>query len=133
MDKLSVLVWNVRGLNDRGRRDMLRKVVDDFRPSVVCIQETKLSYISERDVISFLGQDFSQFVYLPAQQTRGGILIAWRDGSFSVERLSRSSSAATMKLPGGSLECMVPNVMLIKFPSLRNYEMSEQAARDLGC
>jgi len=64
---------------------MLRKVVDDFRPSVVCIQETKLSYISERDVISFLGQDFSQFVYLPAQQTRGGILIAWRDGSFSVE------------------------------------------------
>ena len=25
------------------------------------------------------------FVYLPAQQTRGGILLAWRDGSFSVD------------------------------------------------
>jgi len=51
---------------------------------VVCIQETKLAHISERDVISFLGRDFTNFVYLPAQQTRGGILIAWRDGSFMV-------------------------------------------------
>lgn len=85
MENTSILIWNVRGLNDRGRRDNLRKVVDDFRPSVVCLQETKLNHISERDVISFLGRDFSEFVFLPAQHTRGGILIAWRDQSFSVE------------------------------------------------
>ena len=84
MDRLSFLIWNVRGLNDKARRDNLRKVVDDARPAVVCIQETKLAHISERDVISFLGRDFTNFVYLPAQQTRGGILIAWRDGSFMV-------------------------------------------------
>ena len=85
MENVSILVWNVRGLNDRGKRDNLRKVVDDFRPSVVCLQETKLAHVSERDVASFLGSDFFEFVFLPAQQTRGGILIAWRDGSFSVE------------------------------------------------
>lgn len=85
MEKISILVWNVRGLNDRGRRDTLRKVVDDFKPSTLCIQKIKLSHISERDVISFLGRDFSQFLYLPAQQTRGGILMAWRDGSFLVD------------------------------------------------
>ena len=85
MENVSILVWNVRGLNDRGKMDNLRKVVDDFRPSVVCLQETKLAHVSERDVASFLGSDFFEFVFLPAQQTRGGILIAWRDGSFSVE------------------------------------------------
>ena len=88
MDKTSILVWNVRGINDKGRRDNIRKVVHDFRPSVVCLLETKLSHISDHDVASFLGREFSEFVFRPAQRTRGGgtgILIAWRDGSFSVD------------------------------------------------
>jgi len=76
MDRTSILIWNVRGLNDKARRDNLRKVVDESRPEVICLQETKLSHISARDVSSFLGQEFINFVYLPAQQTRGGILVA---------------------------------------------------------
>jgi exonuclease III len=85
MDRTSILIWNVRGLNDKGRRDNLRKIVDASKPAVICLQETKLAHITERDVVFFLGRDFTQFVFLPAQQTRGGILIAWRDGSFSVD------------------------------------------------
>jgi len=72
MDKTSILVWNVRGINDKGRRDNIRKVVHDFRPSVVCLLETKLSHISDHDVASFLGREFSEFVFRPAQRTRGG-------------------------------------------------------------
>jgi len=83
MDKLNFMIWNVRGLNDKARRDNLRKVVDDTRPAVVCLQETKLSHIADRDVVSFLGRDFTKFVFLSAQQTRGGILIAWRDANTS--------------------------------------------------
>ena len=56
MDRTSFLVWNVRGLNDKARRDNLRKLVDDSKPTVVCLQETKLPLITERDVASFLGQ-----------------------------------------------------------------------------
>lgn len=84
MDKTSVLIWNVRGLNDRARRNNLRKVVNDSKPTVVCIQETRLSNIADRDVTSSLGHEFTNFVFLPAQQTRGGIVVAWRDGSFVV-------------------------------------------------
>ena len=86
MDRANVLIWNVRGLNDRARRDNLRKVVDDSKPAVVCLQETKLSNITERDVTTFLGRDFTNFVFLPAQQTRGGILVAWKEGSFEVSQ-----------------------------------------------
>ena len=86
MDRANVLIWNVRGLNDRARRDNLRKVVDDSKPAVVCLQETKLSNITERDVTTFLGRDFTNFVFLPAQQTRGGILVAWKEGNFEVSQ-----------------------------------------------
>lgn len=85
MDQPKILIWNVRGLNTRSRHDNVRKVVDDSRPAIVCFQETKLAYISEWDVMSILGRDFRHFVFLPAQGTQGGILVAWREGTFSAE------------------------------------------------
>ena len=51
---------------------------------MVCLQEIKLSHISDRDVAYCLGPEFINFVFLPAQQTRGGLLIAWREGSLEV-------------------------------------------------
>ena len=80
MDSLNFLIWNARGLNDRARRDSVRKVVDTCKPTVVCIQETKLAVITTSVVLSCLGRDFQEFVYLAAQGTRGGILVAWRQG-----------------------------------------------------
>ena len=80
MDNINFLIWNAWGLNDRARRDSVRKVVDSCKPALVCIQETKLAVITQRDVISMLGRDFQDFVYLAAQGTRGGILVAWRQG-----------------------------------------------------
>lgn len=78
MDSINFLIWNARGLNNRARRDSLRKIADACMPALVCIQETKLAVINERDVLSFLGHDFQDFVYLAAPGTRGGILVAWK-------------------------------------------------------
>lgn len=99
MDPSKVLIWNVRGLNDRGRRDTVRKMVDSCRPSLICLQETKLSVISERDVLSILGRDFRHFVDLPAQGTLGGILVAWRDGALESAhwRVQRHSVSVNFK------------------------------------
>lgn len=72
------LVWNVRGLNNRSRRDVLRGVVADSRISLVCIQETKLDVIPLSLIYEMLGVDFASYFYLPALDTRGGILIAAR-------------------------------------------------------
>lgn len=47
-------------------------------PAIVCLQETKLALITDRDVLAILGQEYLSFVYLPAQETRGGILVAWK-------------------------------------------------------
>ena len=54
---------------------------------IICLHETKLSVISECDVLSILGRDFRHFVDLPAQGTRGGILVACYN-SRCLERLT---------------------------------------------
>jgi len=85
MDNTTILSWNVRGLNAQARRDDVRTLVDDIRPSIVCLQETKLDVISLSLILSMLGRAFTEYAYLPASSTRGGILIAGRqaDVSFS--------------------------------------------------
>jgi hypothetical protein len=64
----------MRGLNARSHRNGIRELVASERASLVCLQETKLYVISNYDVIQFLGPDFN-YCYLPAEQTRGGILV----------------------------------------------------------
>lgn len=76
MDNTSILSWNVRGLNARARQNAVRTLIDDLRPSIVCLQETKLDVISQTVILSMLGRAFGDFAYLPASETRGGILIA---------------------------------------------------------
>jgi exonuclease III len=77
----NILIWNVRGLNEKSRRDVVHQTVQSCHPAIDCLQETKLVHISVHDVLSILGI----FVFLPAQETRGGILVAWRDDFFIAE------------------------------------------------
>ena len=83
MDQCNFLIWNVRGLNSRARRDNVKTLVLDIKPSLICLQETKMSNIFDFDILSILGAGYSNFVFSPAQGTRGDILVAWRDGVFT--------------------------------------------------
>jgi exonuclease III len=78
MDPSKVLFWNVRGLNKKARRDSVRVVINNTKPDIVCLQETKKASISRHMILSLLGSDFEEYVVLPATGTRGGIILAWR-------------------------------------------------------
>ena len=84
MDNTTIMSWNVRGLNDRARRDAVRTLVDDIRPSIVCLQETKLDVISQYLVFAMLGMSFADFAYLPASNTRGSVLVAAKQADISL-------------------------------------------------
>jgi hypothetical protein len=72
-----VLNWNVRGLNNPARRQVLRDLVADNACTVVCVQETKLQHVDSATVANTLGQQFAdQFAALPAMGTSGGIILA---------------------------------------------------------
>jgi hypothetical protein len=97
------------GLNGRLHRDALRELVTAERPSIGCVQETKLAVLNDFDVIQCLGPGFDYF-FLPAVQTRGGILLEWRSDTgrlrtlpcaLSQSRLGCNRSMARVR-PGGS-------------------------------
>jgi exonuclease III len=46
MSSGNIVIWNVRGLNSRARCDVVRELVTSERPSIMCLQETKLDVIS---------------------------------------------------------------------------------------
>nr|TKW41980.1 hypothetical protein SEVIR_1G353700v2 [Setaria viridis] len=74
----NILVWNVRGLNARCRRDAMRTMIGDANITVACLQETKLQDVSRFLACEMLGQRFTSFAQLPSTGASGGILVACR-------------------------------------------------------
>lgn len=126
MDPSKILFWNVRGLNRKVRRDVVRTMVNSTCHDVVCLQETKKSSISHFMVMSLLGVDFDEFITLPVVGTRGEFYWprkALRARLFNVELTpfpSQLSSSRVMALLGGSLEYMVLSWITSRFYSCRN-------------
>ncbi|XP_073357863.1 uncharacterized protein [Aegilops tauschii subsp. strangulata] len=81
---LKIIFWNVRGLNSGAKRTAVRSVISAAVPTIVCLQETKLTHVSDAIVLETLGPSFEDFYFLPADGTRGGILLAWQRATISL-------------------------------------------------
>lgn len=57
--------------------DVVRSFVELHSASVVCLQETKVSALCNRDVMNILGNGFD-YVLVPSVGASGGVLLAWR-------------------------------------------------------
>jgi exonuclease III len=89
------LVWNVRGLNSVARQNSLRTLVESSRADIVCIQEMKITNMSQQIVLSALGSCFLDFLAVPAVGVSGGILVAWKNHvqTTGIHRLDSSSAS----------------------------------------
>lgn len=91
--------WNVRGLNGKARRKMVRDLVQENRCAVVCLQETKMDIIDEHVVRETLGAQFARnYTYLPAQETRGEILLAAHEDFYTMSQASCGANTVTANL-----------------------------------
>jgi len=72
-----LLSWNVRGINNRDKRLLLKNVLRDWSCNLVCIQETKLEEVQLSDIRSIEGNQSMDFVALKAQGSAGGIIVMW--------------------------------------------------------
>jgi exonuclease III len=78
MNPSNIICWNVRGLNSKARQDSVRTLISSSKADVVCLQETKMSGISQGLILSLLGSGFSHFVTPPSDGASGGVLLAWK-------------------------------------------------------
>lgn len=95
---LKTVVWNMRGLNARAHRVAVRSLIATTDASIVCLQETKMALIRSPIVLETLGSDFHDYVYLPADETRGGILLAWKSRTVTIFDPMFTTNALTAKV-----------------------------------
>ena len=103
--KCIVLNWNVRGLNNRARRQVVKDMANDNACTIAELQETKLAVVNSVDVTEFLGARFSnQFAYLPANNTRGGVLLAVDEDYYTITQSVCHQHSITVHL--SSKQCV---------------------------
>lgn len=100
-DNVYLFNWNVRGLNVKAKQDFVKVCIQQHSATIVCLQETKLAVVSDQIILNTLGQRFArQVAVLPAEGTRGGVILACDDNFFSISdvHLGRFSVSATITM-----------------------------------
>lgn len=80
---IKFLSWNVRGLNEKIKRNNVKKTVLDEAPQVVCLQETKWSSVNDVYIRETIGTRLDQSLQILAHGSAGGVLMAWNSVMFT--------------------------------------------------
>ena len=107
---LGMLVWNVRGLNNPARRCSIRLFTQSYNVSLVCFQESKMAMLDATVVCETLGPAFDGFDFLPADGTRGGMMMAWKSDKlrvFNVQKDEFMLSAQVVSLTAKNGWCLL--------------------------
>lgn len=83
-----VFNWNVRGLNQPARRQVVRDLISAHQGTVVCLQETKLAVVDDGVIYTTLGSQFlGNYAAVPADGIRGGIIIACLQDHYELQQV----------------------------------------------
>lgn len=99
---IDILSWNVRGLNRPARRATVRETLQEAKPHIACLQETKMSNIDARLVNSLGGGRLRSFQFKPATGplgTRGGILILWNEDFVDIKDFVQRTYSLSATVP----------------------------------
>lgn len=71
--------WNVRGINEMKKRNVIKGCLGRWKAEVVCLQETKLDFCDNLTVKSLWKLRNVGFHSIPSFRVAGGILVMWND------------------------------------------------------
>ena len=74
---LKILSWNVRGLNEKEKRLKIHNLLRTWGADIVCLQETKLEWVTRGLVRSIWSCPYIDWLYLGSKGVSGGILLMW--------------------------------------------------------
>lgn len=70
--KIKILNWNVKGLNAKEKRVVVKSLLKGWKADVVCLQETKLNEMSMMIVKELWGSHWVNWIHLDAIGVAGG-------------------------------------------------------------
>ena len=103
---LKMISWNVKGLNEVGKRLQIRNLLRAWRPDIVCLQESKLEWITRGIVRSIWSYPYVDWLYLGSKCASGGIVLMWdwRAVEKVEEAVGRFSVSCRFKNVGNQFE-----------------------------
>jgi exonuclease III len=74
---MKIISFNIRGLGAAEKKKEVRRLVSERKPSVLCIQESKLEVVDDFLCRSLWGSDPMAFSFKPSVGASGGIITVW--------------------------------------------------------
>jgi exonuclease III len=74
---MKLLSWNLRSLGGLEKRKEVRGLVNEKRPCIVCIQETRLGVCDDSLCASLWGTSPDGYSYRSSAGASGGLLTMW--------------------------------------------------------
>ncbi|KAE8682317.1 Polynucleotide adenylyltransferase family protein isoform 4 [Hibiscus syriacus] len=101
----SMMSWNVRGLGRRVKARAIRRFVDDKKPTILFLQESKLEVVSHVLVRKMGGKLLTGSAVAPSIGSAGGLITLWNQKEFVMEDVALYSRFVALKgtmvgLPG---------------------------------
>ncbi len=94
----NICSWNVRGLNDPSKRDMVRHVISSLRNVVVCLKESKVRHVSCSFLKSFAGSFLDKRQIIEANGASGGLITCWSSKIFDCTEVLMRTFSITVHL-----------------------------------
>lgn len=108
MEEVSILNWNIRGINNQTAKHNLTQLIKETMPMFVFLQEKKCDNLHEdvRDKI-WSPKDHS-WLFSPASGLSGGLISTWNHSFFSIESSNVKKSWIWIRgRLGGSSELII--------------------------
>jgi len=74
---MKLISWNVQGLGSVEKRREVRKLVEEKKPLILCLQETKLAVCNDKLNLLMWGDSNHAYSFRPSVGASGGLLTVW--------------------------------------------------------
>lgn len=95
---MNIISWNVRGIGSKEKRALVESFIQQHHPSVVILQETKISKVDRFIVKSLWSSRNIAWAFKGSIGASGGIIILWNNPVLSVTDIKVGSFSLTIHI-----------------------------------
>ena len=112
---MKLISWNVRGLNIPSKHRMLKNMIQQYKPSIVYLQETKCNSKALEHIVAKVWANFCSII-VDASGASGGLAIIWDPQVLSLHEFHASHYfiQTTFHLIGTNIHGHLTNVYLLQ-------------------